>query len=106
MMLIYKIPSDIYENTKTIPEFQQAFLDVEETSPLVDSCFFEIMTTEDSREHLHTVEYSYLVIPDYYEAYFQSLLSKYGAIKLDSLPSFNKIARIAGDPSAIDKAAR
>ena len=28
-MLIYKIPSDIYGNTKAILEFTQAFLDVE-----------------------------------------------------------------------------
>lgn len=105
-MLIYQIPSDIYKNTKAIPEFTQAFLDVEPTSPLVDSCLFEIITANDSREHLQTVEYMYLVIPDYYEAYFQYLLSKYSAIKLDSLPSFNKIAFIAGDEKAIDKAER
>ena len=105
-MLIYKIPSDIYGNTKAILEFTQAFLDVEPTESIVDSCLFEIMTTDDSREHLQTAEYMYLVTPDYYEAYFQSLLSKYGAIKLDSLPSFNKIAFIAGDKRAIDKAAR
>ncbi|OGU57732.1 MAG: hypothetical protein A2V66_17245 [Ignavibacteria bacterium RBG_13_36_8] len=105
-MLIYKIPSDIDNNSMAIPDFTQAFLDVEETNPITDSCFFEIITANDSREHLYTSEYSYLVIPDYYDAYFQSLLSKYGAKKLNSLPSFNKVTVLAGDENAIDKAAR
>ena len=105
-MLFYKIPSDIYDSTKAIPDFTQAFLDVEQTNPLIDSCLFEIKSTSDSREHLLSVQCVYLVIPDFYEIYFQPLLSKYGAMKLDSLPSFNRIAFIAGDENAIDKIAR
>lgn len=103
-MLIYKIPSDIYENTKAIPGFTQAFLDAELTSPLVDSCLFEIVTAEESREHLQTVECVYLVIPDYYESYFQDLLIKYSATKLTSLPLLTNISVIAGDLNAIHKA--
>ena len=105
-MLIYQIPSDIYDNIEPIPEFTKAFIDAEKTSPLVDSCLFEIINAKDSRQHLQAVEYIYLIIPDYYQEYFQPLLSKYGAMKLDSLPSFNKIARIWGDESAIDKIER
>lgn len=102
-MLIYQIPADVEKNANSLSDFQQLILSI---NLPIDICLFIINFPTDVSQitdHILSMRFCYLVMDDHYEVLFSSLLKKYEALKLSTLPKYENVSIIVGDAKAIPK---
>jgi len=110
-MLIYEIPTVFGELPSPLNDFINAVIELENIhyDSVGNVCYFGINPPSEPYEKVDYIMNSkttYLVFQKHYLPFFESLLAKYDAKKIDSSLSFKIVDVLAGSAQAIDKAFR
>ena len=108
-MLIYEIYFEPSQDPPFSKELQKVFLELANIeNPLVDACYFQERISEDSYKQVHhsysSAHHTFLVIDKRFLPYFEDILLRNEANKLDSVPSLNDFEIIYGSEIALSKA--